>query len=130
MENYPLNRDDVKDVEDMWGENLGCLSGKTLQRSTRHIRGKRISIPITALQHYHDVTLAGDLMYVNNIHFINAISRQIKFMTAEHIANIESSTLQKSIKQINRIYMKQGFKVIKIPMGCQFSCIRGDLYNM
>ena len=37
--NCPLNHDDVRGAEDIWGKNLGCLKGKTPRQKTPHIRG-------------------------------------------------------------------------------------------
>ena len=87
-------------------------------------------IPVAVLQRNRNVTLARDVIYVNGIRFINTIYRYIKFMTAEHIANSEASTLQNSIKQVKRIYMQRGFKTVNILIDGQFKCIRGDLEDI
>ena len=130
MENFPLNCDDIKGAEDIWGENLGFMTGKNSIRSAPHIRETLIQLPVTILHFYRDVKLAGDVMYINSIRFINTISHHIKFMTEEHIANAEASTLQNSIKQLKRIYMQWVFKVVNILMGGQFECINGDLAKL
>ena len=67
-------------------------------------------ITIEVLQCYRNVTLAGDVMYVNGIRFINTISYHINFMMAEHITNAESSTLQKSIKSLSASICRGVFK--------------------
>ena len=41
-------------------------------------------------------------------------------MTAEHIANSEAITLHNYIKQMKRIYMQRGFKVVNIIIDGQF----------
>ena len=51
------------------------------------------------------MTLAGYIMFINVIRFINTISIHIKFMMAEHIANAEVSTLQEYIRQVKQVYM-------------------------
>ena len=86
MENFPLTCNDVKGVDNILGDNLRFLAGKTPRKSTPHSREKIIPIPATILQCYRNVTLEGYVMYVNGIHFINIISRHIKFMTDKHIA--------------------------------------------
>ena len=53
-----------------------------------------LPLPTYILERYKIVTLAGDIMFINGTHFINTISRHVKFMTAEHIANAKGSTLQ------------------------------------
>ena len=69
-------------------------------------------------------------MDVNGIYFINAISCHTKFITDEHMANTESITLQNSIKQVKRIYMQHGFKVVNILMNGRFECICRGLANL
>ena len=126
MLNCPLNRDDVRGAEDIWGGNLGCLKVKT-QDKKWHTSEGYFPLPITILESYKNVTLAGDIMFINDICFINTISRHIKVATAEHIVNAEASTLQESIRQVKQVYMQRGFKITNILMDGKFACIRGDL---
>ena len=69
-------------------------------------------------------------MFINGIRFINTISRYVNFMTAEHIANAEASTLQESISQVKQVYIQRGFKIANIFMDVQFTCIRGNLAEL
>ena len=94
MINCPLNRDDVRGAQDIWGKNLGCLKGNTPRQKMPHIRREILTLPITILERYKNVTLSRDIMFIFGIRFINTISRHIKFMTVEHISNAESSALQ------------------------------------
>ena len=103
MLNCLLNRDDVRGAEDIWGGDLGCLKGNTPRQKMPHIIGGIFPHPITILERYKNLTLAGDIMFINGIRFINTISRHIKFMTAEHIANSEASKLQESIRQVKQV---------------------------
>ena len=94
MLNFPLNCDDVRGAEYILGGNLGCLKGETPRQKTPHIRGWILPLPTNILERYKSVTLAVDIMFINGIRFINPISRHVKFMTVEHIANAEALTLQ------------------------------------
>ena len=89
----------------MGGGNPGCLTVKNTCKRTLHISSTLLPIPMMILQRYRYVALAVDVMYANSIRFINTISRHIKFMMAEDISNTESSTLQKSINQVKRVYV-------------------------
>ena len=100
-----------------FGGNLGCLKGKTLGKKLPHIIGSFLTIPITILERYKEVTLARDIMFINGIRFINTISRHIKFMMAENIANAEAKKLQESIRKVKQFYMQWVFKVTNILMG-------------
>ena len=94
MLNCPLNRDDFRGAEDIWVGGLGCLKGKTPRQKMPHIRGEILLLPTNILERYESVALAGDIMFINGIRFINTISRHVKFMTEEHIAHAEAFTLQ------------------------------------
>ena len=95
MINCTLNRDDIRGAEDIWGGgDLEYLKGKTPRQKMPHIIGVILPLPTTILEIYKSVTLAGNIMLINGIRFINTISRHVSFMTAEHIANAEASTLQ------------------------------------
>ena len=69
-------------------------------------------------------------MFINGIRFINTISRHLKFMTSEHIANAYATTLQESIRQVKQVYMQRGFKITNIIMDGQFACIRRNLAEL
>ena len=69
-------------------------------------------------------------MFINGVRFINTISRHVKFMMAEHIANVEASTLQESIRQVKQVYMQRGFKITNILMDGKFLCIGGNLAEL
>ena len=130
MINCPLKRDDVRGAEEIWGKNLGCLKGKTPRQKMPHTRGKFPPLPITILERYKNVALAGYIMFINSIRFINTISIHVKFITAEHIANAEASTLQESIRKLKQVYMQRGFKITNILMDGKFACIKGDLAKL
>ena len=95
-----------------------------------HIRGGILPLPTTTLERYKSVTLAGDIMFINGIRFINTISIHVNFMTSEHIPNAEASTLQESIRQVKQIYMQRGFKITNILTDGKFICIRDNLSKL
>ena len=95
-------------------------------KNATHQRGK-FPLPITILESYKNITLAGDIIFINGIRFINTISRHVNLMTSKHIANAEASTLQESTRQVKQVYMQRGFQISNILMDGKFSCTRGDL---
>ena len=105
MLNCPLNRDYVIGDEYIWGTNLVCLKGKNSRQKKPHTRGEILPLPTNILEIYKSVTLAGYIMFINGIRFINMISRHVKFMKAEKTANAKASTLQESIRQVKQVYI-------------------------
>ena len=50
-------------------------------------------------------------MYVNGIQFMLTMSRHIKFITVEHIANGSNETLFNTVLQTKQVYRRRGFIV-------------------
>ena len=77
-----------------------------------------IQFPITTMEKYREVVLVVDIIYVNKIVFFVKISRNIKF--GKMVNNIKSVILLQYLKQVNIIYMKNGFKITRIFMDNTF----------
>ena len=75
---------DIICSEEILGPNLGSLKGNTTRtKPSRVIIGTYNKLPRDILEKYSDVTLAVDIMYINEIPFIMTTSRAIHFGTAE-----------------------------------------------
>jgi hypothetical protein len=59
---------------------------------------------------YRDVTLTGDIFFVNKITFFITRSRHIQFSTIETIVNREPATILKAFTHVRQIYMQRGFR--------------------
>ena len=77
-----------------------------------------------------DVTLTGDVMFVNGLCFVITTSRDILFTTSEFITNGKYETLLSYLKPVKQLYMKCGFKITNILMDGQFKPLRDNLYGL
>ena len=130
LPNCPVTREDIIAAEKIFGPDVGSLKGKTVRRSTDHVDTRSVDIPADLMSQYREVTLAGDIMFVNKIPFFTTISRSIKFGTVEAIKDKKASTLVTAVKQVVSIYKKRGFSVKMICMDGEFEVLRGDLAEM
>jgi hypothetical protein len=88
LPNCNITANDIKTAEDIFGPNLGYLKGKMTRGKTVHVEAcDPLPIPITIMDKYHNITLAIDIMFINNNSFFTSISRHIWFGTAEKLAN-------------------------------------------
>jgi len=76
------------------------------------------------------MTLAIDIMAINEIPFVISISRDIHFGTAELIWNETKKNLLVSMQQIIRAYHARGFRVTNVLADGGFECIRNRLTDM
>lgn len=68
LPNCPFTPLDVHTADEIYGPALGALKGKTVRRPPPSVSSNLLPISLPAL--YQMVTLAGDVMHVNNIPFL------------------------------------------------------------
>ena len=130
LPNCPINRDDILAAEDIFGPDVGSLKGKTVRRSSTPVNTSMITIPASLMERYRDITLSGDIMYINKIPFFVTYSRHIRFGTIEVLTDRKSKTIMAAMKVVKSIYSKRGFKIVHLLMDNEFEPQRGDLAMM
>jgi len=127
--NCPANRADVMAAEDIFGPDVGSPKGKTTRQRPDRVRPELTNIPSSAMDRHRTVALCADLMFINGIPMLVAVSRNIRFGTVEALPNQLGSTLANGIGKVKDICSRGGFRVEIALMDGQFETIRGDLAN-
>jgi hypothetical protein len=70
LPNCPVTREDALAAKDILAANLASLKGKTTRSVTSHVQATPTTLPIQIMSRYKDVTIAGDIMYVNKVPFL------------------------------------------------------------
>jgi hypothetical protein len=130
LPNCPVTRRDIVAAKNIVGPDVGSLKGITVRKSALSAAINYTDIPATIMSHYRNITLAGDIMFVNKIPFFVTISRNIKFGTAEMIQNQMAKTILAAIKQVQSVYRKRGFTITTMLMDGQFEVIRADIAEL
>ena len=105
-----MNSRDVLRAEQIFGPDIGSLKGKTVRRQPPRVEVTEVDLPPTIHQHYQEVTLGCDIMFVNKIPFFMSISRHLRFGTAQHIKNQQGATISTVYKQSTRYTYNAGSK--------------------
>ncbi len=78
--------------------------------------GDYVAVPKGVIEKNKTVTLAADVFFVDGIAFLLMVSRNIKFITAKHVATHTAKSLSKHLDRIIQVYMRAGFNVHTILM--------------
>ena len=93
-------------AENIYGTNLPNFQGKTVRHNIQHVVPIIITnVPKVIPGKYKKVTLCCDLMHINGIGFLNAISQHIIFFTGSMIKNQKIDNIEYLIKQAHKIYL-------------------------
>ena len=130
LPNCPVTPRDVIIANKVFGPDVGALKGKTTRRGPP-IVDPPVSVDTTSiLEHYGEITLCVDLMYVNKVPLLVTLSHNIKFGMMEVVADWKEVTLLKCIKGVVTLYRKAGFRVTIALMDGEFVPSCGGLAEL
>ena len=110
LPNCPVNRRDVLRAEQIFGPDIGSLKGKTVRRQPPQVEVTEVTLPPTIHQHYQEVTLGCDILFVNKVPFLMSISQHLRFSTAQHIKNNKEQQFSMVYEQSTRYTFNAGSK--------------------
>ena len=111
LKKLPVLPEDIDNYQSIYVPYLHFLKGKTVRSSPTRFRTNFIQVTPFILERNKKITLACDVMYINNITFFVTISENICFTKIDNINNRLSGTIFKSLKYVISVYNKRGFKV-------------------
>lgn len=124
LPNFPVSQMDIMAAENIFGPSLSGIKGRSIRHSTDHVVTDTIPIPHQLLDVHKNVTLCGDIMFVNRNAFLVTVSRNIKFGTVEGLADKTSEAIMKSLAKVTSLYQKRGFCVETLLMDGEFRNLR------
>ena len=84
LPNCLITKAEIICAKDILGLNLGSLKGKTTRTKPSQVIMKTCNeLPKGMIEEHGDVTLAVDIMYINEIPFVMTTSQEIHFGMAE-----------------------------------------------
>jgi hypothetical protein len=118
--NCPVTRRDALNAEFIFGKDIGSLKGKTVRQPSTSTQPILNDLPWDTMAQYRDVTLSGDIFYVNKIMFFLTRSRHIKFSR-------KPETVMNAFLNARNLYLRRGFTISHFMADGEFECLRGSL---
>ena len=130
INNCPGTSDDITNARAIFSPDLANLRGKTIWQMPALVVGDYVSVPKMVVECNKIVTLAANVFFVDGIAFLLNVLRQIKFITAEHVASCMAKSLSKHLARVVQVYRRAGFSVHTILMDREFEKVEAEISNL
>ena len=124
--NSPFSKEDILMTVEALGKSGYAVSGKTTSTRPDEVdaRTALTELPPTILNHYKNVELSVDILFVNRIPFLATISKYIHYGTIQALQNMKIPTIEDGIESVLRTYGNRGFHVKTIHVDLQFKALK------
>ena len=102
--NCPITTAAITNARNIFGKDLASVRGKTVRWAPAPVVGDYVVVPKGVIERNNTVTLAADVFFVDGIAFLLTVSRNIKFITAKHMATCTAKSLSKHLDHVIQVY--------------------------
>ena len=126
--NCPFTSQDFKIALDIYKNDIGAVRGRALCKKQDPLpRAIKPYISDSLLEHYRNVRLFTDVLYVNQVRFLVTISEYIILQTSAYLENQLGITMLRELKNVIEMYLNNNFSVEGIKADLEFQSIKDDL---
>eukprot|EP00536_Pseudo-nitzschia_multiseries_P011782 jgi/Psemu1/29985/gm1.29985_g len=102
------------------GAKYSGIEGKTVQRKKQTVEPNISPIPQHIRDHYMEITMGIDIMYINGVPFLTTTSRHVHYGTSEPVQSTKTNDILPVIHDIINFYKKRSFQITTILADEQF----------
>jgi len=127
IKNCSITPSDIANAKEIFGPALASMRGQIVRRTPAPVVGDYVAVPRSLVERNRIITMAADVFFVDGTAFLITLSRNVKFITAEHTLVRTAKALVKHIEHVLQVYRRAGFIVRTILMDGEFEKIKDVL---
>ena len=127
LKEFGVTRDDIRNVETIYGLDINSVKGKTVETTPKPVRMNIESILVSIISLYRHVMVVTNLIFVNVRCFLLFVRLKIKCITIKHIRSRHVNSLEALFLWIKKAYMLRGFTNGKTNMDPEFPPLTDNL---
>jgi hypothetical protein len=127
IKNCPVSAGAITNARAIFGPDLASVRGKTVRQTPEPVVEDFVSVPRLIVEKNKMVTLAADVFFMDGIAFLITVSRQIKFIMAEHVTTCTDKSISKHMQRVIQVYARAGFNVHTVLMDGEFGKVKEKL---
>jgi hypothetical protein len=120
IRNCPVTCQDVDIAQQIFGQDIASLKGKTTRKKPTPVQSDKIAVPKELVARQHNVELCFDALFINELPFLSTISRKILYRTLQFVISKKVKDYRSVLDNVLRIYTVAGFNVVKIHCDKEF----------
>ncbi len=132
IKNCPVIPDAITNAHVIFGPDLPSLRGKPVRRTPAPVVSEYVSVPREVVEQNKIVTMAADVVFVDGTEFLLSLLRQIKFITAKHVATRTAKSLSKhlNLTRVIQVFAQAGFIVCTNLLDGEFKKVKDKLPSL
>jgi hypothetical protein len=119
----PVLLEDIKNAEKVFGPDLGTLKGKSTRKQPKPVRHEWVDLPAEIPKEFHELVLCIDAMFINQVCFLTAIDKTIKYRSLVPLKQNTADELMAGLTKVVRKYNKAQHRITTIDCDREFVSI-------
>ena len=106
---------------------MSTLKGKSTDKPGPPVVNDYIEVPVELREAHKNIELCADIFYIKGVMFLLTLSKNIKYITAEHIKERSKEAIYKALDNVFDEYNKVDFRITRLHVDPEFTFMKDTM---